>query len=201
MATAVALDTMAPAPPATVAMVVTAEDLPAGRTLTASDLRVVDVPTHTRPDGASEDPADLVGQVLAGAARTGEPLTDVRLVGSDLLTGQPPGTVAVPVRLSDPAAAALLAPGDTVDVLAGPSSDAALVADSGEATGLPAGLGAQAVAGAALVLAVPSGGADGSLLGGVEDAGGLVVLAVDADTALRLAGVAGHRWVGVALVP
>lgn len=201
MAAAVALDTLAPAPPATVAVVVTAQDLPAGTTLTSNDLRVVQVLTSTRPAGASEDLAGLVGQVLAGAARQGEPLTDVRLVGSGLLSGQPEGTVAAPVRLSDPATAALLAPGDTVDVLAGPSPDAAFVAGSGDTAGQQADLGAQAVARGALVLAVPSTGAGGSLLGGVEDAGGLVLLAVDADTALRLAGVAGHRWVGVALVP
>lgn len=200
MATALALDVLAPAPPATVTMVVTAGDLPAGATLTASDLRVARVLTSTPPVGASEDPAELVGQVLAGAARAGEPLTDVRLVGASLLSGQPPGTVAAPVRLSDPAAAALLTPGDTVDVLAGPSMDAALT-DSGAPTGHEAAMGARAIARDALVLALPSAGGGASLLGGTEQDGGLILLAVDADTALRLAGVAGHRWVGVALLP
>jgi hypothetical protein len=45
-------------------------------------------------------------------------LTDVRVTGRGLLRGQPPGTVAVAVRLADPAGAGLAQPGDRVDVLA-----------------------------------------------------------------------------------
>jgi Flp pilus assembly protein CpaB len=47
--------------------------------------------------------------------RKGEPLTDVRLLDSFRL---PPGLVATPVRIADAAAAALIAPGATISVLA-----------------------------------------------------------------------------------
>ena len=57
--------------------------------------------------------------MLVGAARAGEPITDVRLAGPDVtarLTGRP-GDAAVPVRLADPEVAGLLGPGSRVDVV------------------------------------------------------------------------------------
>jgi Flp pilus assembly protein CpaB len=65
--------------------------------------------------GSLRDPGAADGRVLVGAARAGEPLTDVRLVGA----GPSPGAqaAAVPVRLSDAAVAALLVPGRKVDVV------------------------------------------------------------------------------------
>ena len=63
--------------------------------------------------GSCGAPADAGGRVLAGAARAGEPITDVRLTGPDAaerLTGRP-GDAAVPIRLADPEVARLLGPG------------------------------------------------------------------------------------------
>jgi len=56
---------------------------------------------------------------LASAARAGEPITDVRLAGPELVALQAPNgdTATVPVRLSDPDVAELLHPGFKVDVV------------------------------------------------------------------------------------
>ena len=96
-------------------VVVAAVDLAAGRTVHAADLALRHWPPELVPSGSVRDPAAAEGRVLVGAARAGEPLTDVRLVGA----GPSPGAqaAAVPVRLSDAAVAALLVPGRRVDVV------------------------------------------------------------------------------------
>jgi pilus assembly protein CpaB len=114
---ALALGTaIAPAPgSARTPVVVTAVDLPAGRTVRAADLALRLWPPELVPAGAVRDPTTADGRVLVGAARAGEPITDVRLVGA----GPAPGglAAAVPVRLGDAAVAALLVPGRRVDVV------------------------------------------------------------------------------------
>ena len=164
-----------PPPPAATAtattpVVVAAGDLPAGAVLTATDLGTAAWPPDVVPTGAAVDPTALTGRVLASPLRRGEPLTDARLVGPGLWSQVPPGEVAAPVRLADLAVAALLRPGDRVDVLA-----------------TVEGAGTEVVAPRALVLAVPgpeeaSGGFAASAAGA-----GLLVLAVPAEVAGGLA--------------
>lgn len=92
---------------------VAARDLSAGTLLTPADTKVIHIPAELRPAGAlSEQSAE---RMLAGAARVGEPLTDVRLVSP---SHGPPGTSTVPIRLADPGVAELLHPGTRVDVVA-----------------------------------------------------------------------------------
>ncbi|MBF8194574.1 flagellar biosynthesis protein FlgA, partial [Nonomuraea sp. K274] len=84
--------------------------------LSAGPLRPADLrpmPLDHPPDGAVRTTA--AGRFLTSPMRRGEPLTDARLLHSFPL---PPGMVATPVRISDPAAARLLAAGSTIDVLA-----------------------------------------------------------------------------------
>lgn len=169
------LQVLAPDPPAGSAAVALARDLPAGAVLAAGDLRAVHV--ASAPRGAVTLSA-ATGRVLAAGARAGEVLTDARLAGPGLLTGQPPGLVAAPVRVADPAAAALAFPGDRVDVLLATEARA----------------DAEVVVRAVTVLARPSATASGAdLLGDSPDAGGgLLVLGVSAADAAALAG-AGAR--------
>jgi len=112
-----ALVTAVAPPPgsARAAVVVTAVDLAAGRTVRAADLALRLWPPELVPAGAVHDLAAADGRVLVGAARAGEPLTDVRLVGAGLAAGG--SAAAVPVRLGDAAVAALLVPGRRVDVV------------------------------------------------------------------------------------
>lgn len=158
-----------------VAVVSAATDLPAGTLLRAADLAVARLPSA--PGGAVTDPAELVGRRLAGAVRAGEPVTDVRLVGSGLSSLLPPGTVAAPVRPADAAVGALPRAGDRVDVLATTDGDpAALVV----------------AAGALVLLAAPP--AD-------DPAAGLLLLAVDAGTAADLAAAATTSTLTLSLPP
>ena len=165
-AVAAALPTVAPDPPPTVVVVAAARDLAAGSRLTRTDLALVSLPRSVAPQGILTSESTALGRAVASRVRRGEPLTDVRLLGSGLV--EDPRTVATPVRLADPATAALLHAGDRVDVLATPS-DARL------------GATARTVAEGLRVLAVPS--AD-------DTEGALVVLAAPPEVAARLAGAA-----------
>jgi len=99
---------------AEVAVVVAAADLRSGSTLDAAAVELRRYPTALVPAGALDAADGAIGRVLVGAARAGEPLTDARLTGAGPLDGD---TAAVPVRLADAGVAALLGPGDRVDVV------------------------------------------------------------------------------------
>jgi pilus assembly protein CpaB len=117
--------------PAGAAVVVAAADLPAGATVSAADLTVRSWPTELVPAGALQQVAAAEGRVLVGAARAGEAITDVRLVGAG---PGPPGAggAAVPVRLADAGVAPLLTPGRRVDVVTvGASTDEPVVLAAG----------------------------------------------------------------------
>ncbi|WP_103383342.1 Flp pilus assembly protein CpaB [Pseudonocardia dioxanivorans] len=119
-----------------VPVVVAVHDLPAGMTLAAADVAVRSWPQGLVPGGVAAAPSDVTGRVLAGPARAGEPLTDLRLVGPALAvvaTGRA-DAVSVPVRLADPGVAGLLTPGSLVDVVTpGATADEAVVLASAAA--------------------------------------------------------------------
>jgi pilus assembly protein CpaB len=181
-AVATALPRLAPDPLPTTLVLVAARDLPAGAALATDDLASAALPRDLVPSGALAADAEPVGRLVASAVRRGEPLTDVRLVGAGLLTGLAAGLVAVPVRLADPGTAALLRPGDAVDVLAAPTTP------DGAGTGT-----AQVVAARTRVLAVPAAEA--------QDDGALVVLATSPATAARLAAAAVTSRLSVTVWP
>lgn len=100
-------------------MVVAARDLSPGTVVGSSEVTLRELPPQAVPDGAARSPAVVVGRTLAAPVRRGEPLTDVRLTGSELTqaVSPDPAMVSVPVRLADPGVAAVLHPGVTVDVV------------------------------------------------------------------------------------
>ena len=164
-----------PAPaPARVPVVVAATDLARGAVLTAGDVTVAAYPPELRPAGAVGDRAALVGQTLAGGVRSGEPLTDAAMAGTGLTAQLAAGQVAAPVRPADLAVSALVQPGDRVDVLAT----------------APGAARAEVVAAGAPVLATPG-----------PDDDGLLLLAVDGDTAARLAAAATTATLTLSLPP
>lgn len=165
-AVATALGTVAPSAQPAVAVVAAATDLPAGTVLDVGDVVPVLLPHDVVPAGALRAVTDAVGRHLAGPVRAGEALTDVRLLGSGLLTAG--RHVAVPVRVAEPAVAALLRAGDRVDVLAAAPEGGAL---------------ASTVVSDVAVLAVPQ------LVDDVGD-GALVVVAASPAAAARLAAAA-----------
>lgn len=145
LATAALVLALAPADRG-VPVVVAARDVTPGATLAAADLTVRQWPRGQVPAGALGEVAAAEGRVLVGAARAGEPLTDVRLAGSELaarLDGTP-DAAAVPVRLADADVAALLVPGSRVDVVTlGASADepVVLARDAAVLAVLPPGTG------------------------------------------------------------
>ncbi len=101
-----------------VSVLVAARDLAGGATVGAADVRPVPFAPERVPAGALAAARQAVGQRLSGPVRRGEPITDARLLGPGLATGLSSESVAVPVRLADGGTAALLRPGDRVDLLA-----------------------------------------------------------------------------------
>jgi pilus assembly protein CpaB len=166
------LSALRPPAIATVGIWAAARDLTGGAALAPADVRVERLPATDVPTGALNATQPIVGRMLAAPVRRGEVLTDVRLLSTALLTALgTSGLVAVPVRVADgPATAALVQPGDRVDVVA-----AADPQDAGAVT-------ATAVARGIRVLAVPGRAADAS-----GDSGGLLVVAATAAQADALA--------------
>ncbi len=163
-------------PQPTRTVLVAARDLPAGTVVAPADLARSAFLAGSVPDGATGSARGLLGRTTAGPVRRGEPLTDARLVGGSLLDGYP-GRVAAPVRVADPGAVALLHVGEVVDVIAADPQgrrDAAVVAS------------------AVPVVALPEAPRET-----VPATGGLVVLAVDEETATRLAAAAVSAYLSV----
>jgi len=179
LAVATAVQASAAPPERTVPVLVAAQDLAPGTVLTPTDLTVRAFAPDLVPQGTIRL-RDAVGRRLVGPVRDGEPLTDVRLL-DDALLARYPGTSAVPVRLGDAGAAALLRVGDRITLLA---------ADP-QASGP-----ALAVAEGAPVLALPRSGRGGPDLTG----GALVVLALDPGTARVVAGAASRSFLSAAVV-
>jgi Flp pilus assembly protein CpaB len=102
-----------------VAVVVATRDLAPGTVLEATEVTLRELPPQVVPDGAAHTPGAVLGRTLAAPVRRGEPLTDVRLAGSELAqtVSTDPDAVSVPLRLADPDVATLLHPGAAVDVV------------------------------------------------------------------------------------
>lgn len=149
----------APPPQPTTTVPVAAGDLPPGAVLEADDLRHVALPDDLVPAGVADDP---VGHTLAAPVRDGEAITEVRLVGPALAASLP-GTVAMPVRLSDADQAALLTVGDEVDLIATAPDGSTTSTVAADAVVLalpePAATGSGALAGRVVVVAVPTSSA------------------------------------------
>jgi Flp pilus assembly protein CpaB len=105
-------------------IVVAARDLAPGLELTAADVHLETRTATTIPDGSASDVSEVVGATLAGPARRGEVITDVRLLGPRLAeSAAGPDARIVPLHLADTALLDLIRAGDVVDVLAAFTSD------------------------------------------------------------------------------
>lgn len=172
------LRAVAPPPPDTVDVLVARRDLPAGARLESGDLTRTAFPASLAPASPTTDD-DAVGRVLAAPIGRGEPLTGVRLVGPALAEAQD-GQTVLPVRLPDAGMAALLRPGDVVDLYA---------TDPGTGE-------ARLVAIGVTVLATPRDVPDGPAGG---SGGALVVVGVSPAVALTLTGASLTQFLTVSL--
>src|SRR5579875_561277 len=113
-------------------VVIAAHDLSSGVALTAEDVRVEMRSARTVPDGSQADVNAVLGSTLAGPARRGEVITDVRLLSSRLAeSAAGPDARIVPLHPADSALVDLVRPGDVVDVLAAPGTGAETRSETG----------------------------------------------------------------------
>jgi len=175
-AAGITVQQLTPVPAHTVTALASARDLPAGTALSGADVLPVSVPPGMMPSGAFTDAAALQGKQLAAPLRKGQLLSDTQLLGPGLLTGTPPGSAAVPLRMADPSSIQLVAPGQLVNIVMTNGTDYGNAAES------------EVLAASVPVLWTSGkGGQTGQWLG-TGDTEGLIVVAADADQARRLAG-------------
>lgn len=175
-----------PPPEPTVDVLVAARDLAAVSPVRDGDTTVRSLPRNAVPSGALRRGTDPTGESLTGPVHNGEVLTTARLAdppaeayGADL--------VASPVRIADPGAVDLLAPGSRVDILAAGSDPFA--DDTGSGTAGPA----TAVVTDRPVIAVPDGDS------AAHDSGALILVAVRPEEARALAGHAAAGQLSVSI--
>jgi len=127
-------------------------------------------------DGFLQEGAAATGKQLAAPMRKGQLLTDAQLLGPGLLTGTPPGSAAVPLRMADAASIQLVSPGQLVNVV--------LTSANGFDHQGPSEVLAAAVP---VLWTSNNGGQSGQWLGTAET-DGLIVVAASPEQSSRLAG-------------
>lgn len=170
-----AVQSLLPQEPRTVAVAAAGGDLPSGHVLASRDLRLVQLPPGVVPAGVFGDPGQAAGQQLAVPVRKGTVINETFLVGDGMLAGAAEGSSAVPLRPADPAAAALLSPGVLVDVVAASE------------TGFDGAGPLNVLATAVPVLWITAADSDDAGPWSGSDEGPLVVVAAPAADAARLA--------------
>ena len=112
--------------------------LPGGTVLSVSDLMVDHAVAADVPEGVVTDPNELVGRTLTAPVAKNQTMTPLTTTAARSAVA--PGHVIAPLRLADAALAALLRPGDVVDILAANSEteQAAVVAASARVVTVPA---------------------------------------------------------------
>lgn len=176
VAAAVAVHQLTPAPADSTTALAAARDLPAGSSLAPSDVAEVKVPPGMMAAGFIQGSAEAEGRQLAAPLRKGQLLTDAQLLGPGLLTGTPPGSAAVPLRMADPSSIQLVSPGQLVNVV--------LTGTNGYDQQAPPEVLATAVP---VLWTSGQGGKTGEWLGTAET-DGLIVVAARPEQAARLAG-------------
>jgi pilus assembly protein CpaB len=186
-----------PAAAPTAEVVVATRDLQPGETVGADDLTIGSRPRAALPDDALTVGASALGRRLTTAVHSGEAVRARDIVSPRELAGLGVDLRAVPVRLADDAATALLRPGDLVDVLVASGGDgtssASAVVVARAVRVLVAG--AAAAQGGGLLSGPSSTSLDGSTSGSV------LVLATTEQQALDLARAAAGGHLSVALRP
>ena len=163
-----ALSILRPPPADSISVQIAARDLPAGTALTPDDLTATDIPAPQVPPGALTDVSASAGRTLSAPMLAGEVLTTSRLTESAVSSEM--GTYAVPIRLADADAAALLSPGMVIDIVRDLRGQADVLAEG------------------VRVLTVPRHPATNSFASSSNARpGSLILVAADRTTAVRLA--------------
>lgn len=176
LAAGITVHQLTPPPADSATALAAARDLPAGTALTAPDLVPVKIPPHMVNAGSMSETGQATGKQLAAPLRKGQLLTDSQLLGPGLLSGTPPGSAAVPLRMADPSSVQLVSPGQLVNVV--------LTGGNGYDQNSPSEVLASAVP---VLWTSAQGGKSGQWLG-TGETDGLIVVAAAPEQAARLAG-------------
>lgn len=176
IAAGITVHQLTPPPADTVPVLAAARDLPAGTALSATDVTAVKIPPGMLTGGSLAHSSEAAGKQLAAPLRKGQLLTDSQLLGPGLLTGTPPGSAAVPLRMADPSSIQLVSPGQLVNVV--------LTGANGYDQQSPSEVLASSVP---VLWTSGQGGKTGQWLGAGET-DGLIVVAAAPEQAARLAG-------------
>jgi Flp pilus assembly protein CpaB len=176
IAAGITVHQLTPAPDPTAGALAAARDLPAGKTLEAADMVVLDVPHGLLPRGGFSADSPPRGKQLAVALRQGQLISDAQLLGPGLLAGSPAGSSAVPLRMADPSSIQLVSPGQLINVVLS-------VGDGFDQHGA-----SEVLAAGVPVLWTSTQGGKGAVWLGDGESDGLIVVAADADQSRRLAG-------------
>jgi Flp pilus assembly protein CpaB len=180
LATGIAVQQLTPVPEQQVTVVVSARDLPVGARVSEADFITAGVPRSVSFPGAIKTLAGLQGRQLAAPLAKGQVPTETSFLGPGLLTGAPPGSAAVPLRMADPSSIRLLSPGQLISVILA-------------ATESPESSPRQDVLAAAVpVLWTSTQGDSPGQWPGTSESDGLVVVAADPAQAEKLAGASTH---------
>lgn len=194
-AAGLAVHQLTPAGAERVQVVVAGGDLAAGQVLDPSALTLTDIPSGIAPATSYGRVTELAGKQLAAPVRSGEILTDAALLGPGLLIGAPAGTVAVPLRVTDPDTVQLVRPGERVNVV--------ISSGNGYEQAIESEVAAEDIVVLWTSAAGRAGGGGtaggGGWLGSTE-AEGLVVIAAAPDQAEALAGASARGKVSLVLV-
>ncbi len=109
-------------PEETSSVVVAAVEIPFGRTVEATDLRMIELPPHAVPKGSFSEVEQVVGRISSQTIYADEVILERRvaehMAGSALAAVLEPGMRAITVRVDDVAGVAgFLLPGNQVDVV------------------------------------------------------------------------------------
>lgn len=176
LAAGITVHQLTPPPADTVPVLAAARDLPAGTALSATDMTATKIPPGMLTAGAISHTGEAAGKQLAAPLRKGQLVTDTLLLGPGLLTGTPPGSAAVPLRMADPSSIQLVSPGQLVNVV--------LTGANGYDQQSPSEVLATAVP---VLWTSGQGGKTGQWLG-TGETDGLIVVAAAPEQAARLAG-------------
>ena len=108
--------------PETVQIVVAKREIQKGEPFRPDDIRLIDWPKETVPEGAIDTVEKLVDKRSKGMIYPGEPIIDKKLIGKgdmqSLSTEFPPGMKGISVKVDNESGmAGMILPGDNVDVL------------------------------------------------------------------------------------
>lgn len=137
-----------------VTVVVAAHDLSAGRVLHRADVRSSRWPSSLAPLAAVQRSREVVGRRLVAPLASGEVITPVRLLGGGPASTVPAGRVPVAITV-DTDSAALVRPGERVDVIGVTSPDTGVGPDVGTGRSRAATASAPVVRGGLLMAVLP----------------------------------------------